>query len=326
MSSQAISPGLIFDFALNGAGGVLEPSGSGLNGSNPRWIHLEYSGHDIEEVLGAYEVDPRIVKSLLREDTRPRTAVNRGDVIVFLRAINMNRGANAEDMVSLRMLIQKNRVITLRQRKIMAIQDVRESLIEGTGPTSLQELVILVIESLADRISSFVESLEVDIDEMETSIEQGSSNQELSAWRSAIFSIRRQIATVRRYLSPQREALDSLSRLAFELLDRQHVFLLNEQSDRINRSIENLHMVNERTLVLQDVINHEVSKIQNARMYLFSVVTVIFLPISFVTGLFGVNVQGMPGVNEPLAFWLLLGTLTALSMGSAILLKRNGYF
>lgn len=304
----------------------MEPSGSGLNGSNPRWIHLEYSGHDIEEVLGAYEVDPRIVKSLLREDTRPRTAVNRGDVIVFLRAINMNRGANAEDMVSLRMLIQKNRVITLRQRKIMAIQDVRESLIEGTGPTSLQELVILVIESLADRISSFVESLEVDIDEMETSIEQGSSNQELSAWRSAIFSIRRQIATVRRYLSPQREALDSLSRLAFELLDRQHVFLLNEQSDRINRSIENLHMVNERTLVLQDVINHEVSKIQNARMYLFSVVTVIFLPISFVTGLFGVNVQGMPGVNEPLAFWLLLGTLTALSMGSAILLKRNGYF
>ena len=104
------------------------------------------------------------------------------------------------------------------------------------------------------------------------------------------------------------------------------MFLLNEQSDRINRSIENLHMVNERTLVLQDVINHEVSKIQNARMFLFTVVAVIFLPISFVTGLFGVNVQGMPGVNEPLAFWLLLETLTALSMGSAILLKRNGYF
>ncbi len=60
---------------------------------------------------------------------------------------------------------------------------------------------------------------------------------------------------------------------------------------------------------------------QNARMYVLSVVAAIFLPISFVTGLFGMNVAGLPGVEDPTAFILVAGSMGAIVVGILLYFK-----
>ena len=139
-------------------------------------------------------------------------------------------------------------------------------------------------------------------------------------------ALRRQIATVRRYLAPQRDALESLNRLADKLLEKKQIFALREQSDRITRYIEDLDLVRERALVAQEELMNRVAHEQNARTYLFSVVATIFLPITFISGLFGMNTAGLPGLEDDISFWLVAGLMLVMSAGVIIWLRMKKWF
>ncbi|MEX2367325.1 MAG: CorA family divalent cation transporter, partial [Pseudohongiellaceae bacterium] len=140
--------------------------------------------------------------------------------------------------------------------------------------------------------------------------------------RIQVSSLRRQAATTRRYLAPQRDALDALYRQAKNILDQDHVYEIHEQSDRIVRYVEDLDLVRERALVLQEELMNRIAQEQNARMYVLSIVAAVFLPISFLTGLFGMNVAGLPGVEDPEAF-LIVAVLMGLTVAGILLYFRN---
>ena len=132
---------------------------------------------------------------------------------------------------------------------------------------------------------------------------------------------RRQTAAVRRFLAPLRDALESLFRNSKGILDDERSFRIREQSDRITRYVEDLDLVRERILVVHEELLNRVAQEQNARVYLLSIVAAIFLPITFITGLFGMNVAGLPGVDDPRSFWLVAGIMTVVSAGVIVWLR-----
>jgi len=291
--------------ALNGDGSCVDiddPSAS----NKPVWLHLDYSESDCAETLKAQNLPGNIVDSLVRSTTRPRTIAEGNCFAVFLRAVNLNAGDDPDDMISLRAWIEDNRLITVRQRRLFSIQDIRKEMENGKGAKNIQELFLLIIERLADRISEVVDDIEEKVGNYEDSIESSNSNDV----RIAVSSLRRQAAQIRRYLAPQRDALDSFYRLSREFLSEKQGFELHEQTDRIIRYVEDLDLVRERCLVLQEELMNRIAQEQNARMYILSIVAAIFLPISFITGLFGMNVAGLPGLEEPMAF-----SIVAFGMG-----------
>jgi len=104
-------------------------------------------------------------------------------------------------------------------------------------------------------------------------------------------------------------------------LSSAQAFELQEQTDRIIRYVEDLDLVRERCLVLQEELMNRIAQEQNARMYVLSIVAAVFLPISFVTGLFGMNVAGLPGAETPTAFALVAGTMLVMAGGSLAYFK-----
>lgn len=298
----------------DGSGSSLEAPGAF---KKPVWLHLDYSEDDCESVLRTLGVPPNAIDALVRINTRPRTILEGAGLVIFLRAINLNPGSDPDDMVSLRMWIEHDRLITIRQRKVYSIQDIRQELVDGKGPASIQRLIIRVIERLADRISEYVDELENKIDDFEELGDAGNP----SHIRSSVSALRRHAAVVRRYLAPQREALDSFNRQYRDALDDQHVFDLHEQSDRIIRYVEDLDLIKERCLVLQEELMNRIAQEQNNRMYVLSIVAAIFLPISFVTGLFGMNVAGLPGVENPVAFDVVALIMAAIVGGILVWFK-----
>jgi zinc transporter len=301
-------PCYVFGFALDGnGGGIAAEAATG----QPTWLHIDYSHSSSMAWLRALGVGEGIIEALTRADTRPRTAHFDDGILLVLRGINMNPGSDPEDMVSLRMWIQRDRLITVRQRKLMAAQDIKDALEAGQGPHSIAELVSRLVERLADRVASFVDQLEDKLTEIEAKIE---SHAELTM-RPEISAIRRQTATVRRYLAPQREALDSFYRLAENALDESAANDIREQSDRITRAVEDIDLVKERALVLQEELLNMVMQEQSDRMYALSIIAAIFLPITFITGMFGMNVAGLPGLEEPNAFIMVAVSMILLSGG-----------
>jgi len=81
---------------------------------------------------------------------------------------------------------------------------------------------------------------------------------------------------------------------------------LREVADRVTRMTEDIDAVRERAMVLQDQLTDQRAEEMNRNMMVLSVVAAIFLPLGFLTGLFGINVGGMPGVESPVAFWFVV--------------------
>ena len=96
--------------------------------------------------------------------------------------------------------------------------------------------------------------------------------------------------------------------------------------DRMIRYLEDLDLIRERTLVLQEEWTNIAMEQQNTRMYVLSIVALIFLPITFVTGIFGMNVAGVPGTENPDAFLLVSGTMALISVVIIGVLKVRRWF
>jgi len=162
------------------------------------------------------------------------------------------------------------------------------------------------------------------VDEMDESLVGFETREQLRKEdRQNLSIVRRQAASIRRYLAPQRDALDALLRLP-DALSQNQSFELREQTDRMSRYVEDMDLLRERAIVLQDELRNRIAEQQGVRMYVLSMVTAIFLPLSFLTGVFGMNVGGLPGTDSANAFvYLMLGMgVLSICMLVAMLWKR----
>jgi zinc transporter len=303
-------PCQLFGITLDGRGGAL-PLMPEDDGTSTAWLHGDYSSAHAKEWLSDLGLNESTITALTRSDTRPRTLRMGSGLLVVLRGVNMNPGADQDDMVSVRFWLESRRVISLRQRRLFSIEDVRNDLDAGRGPCDVGDLFTQIVERIADRVADFVDSLEEKVDNFELAIESGPTINT----RSEISTIRRQIAHVRRYLAPQREALEALRRGIPGWLD-EHAHSISEESDRIARYIEDLDLARERTVLLQEEVLNRIAMEQNTRMFGLSIAAIVFLPITFVTGLFGMNVGGLPGTESANAFWIVSAVM--LVMGLAV--------
>lgn len=276
------------------------------------WIHMDVADLESTRWLSEEADLPQfVIDSLLAGETRPRSVVGKDGMLVVLRGVNTNPGADPEDMVAVRVWVEDGRIITSQRRRLLSVEDVRLSLLSGEGPNNAGAFLVYLVERLADRIGGFVESIEDRMDTAEDEI----SNGQTPGFRQRLSALRRQMAEVRRFLAPQRDALDRLTRQSSDWLAESDTHFLRQEADRITRFLEDLDLARERAVVLQEELLSQIAQQQNARMYVLSVVAAIFLPLTFITGLLGMNVGGLPGLENASGFAWSIVVMIAAGIG-----------
>ncbi|NIV18692.1 MAG: zinc transporter ZntB [Woeseiaceae bacterium] len=311
-----------FALLLDGRGGARELSDAEVASWQPAdgllWLDVDSTTKSAREWLVNKSGLPDGVSTiLLATETRPRTLVEGDGLVIVLRGINMNPGAAADDMIAVRAWVDATRIITSRRRKIFSVHDVHDSLLQGRGPSTPGEFLVQLSHFLMQRIEAAIEKLEQKIDKLESELDQG----EVEDVRSTLSSLRRHAAALARHLSPQRDALERLARSGSALLSPNELFDFREVGEHLTRHIEDLDLVRETALVLQEELLNRVAQEQNARMYLLSVVAAIFLPLTFVTGLLGMNVAGLPGTVNPNAFVIAAIVMALLGVALVALFR-----
>ena len=299
---------------LNGQGGA-RPIEEGATGTEqePLWWHIDYSHPDAVDWLRGQNLPPSVLEAMTQAETRPRVMRFPEGVLIALRGVNLTPGADPEDMVSVRLWLQPDRIISARKRRLMSVQDVANSLSEGIGPRTIGEFLVSLVTRLAERIGDAVDEIEARTEALE-SVESNDRVQ-----RREITGLRRETAAIRRFLAPQRDALNALYGLPN--LSREEAFALQHQSDRMTRFVEDLELAREQALVLQEELANRIAQEQNARTYLLSIVATIFLPLSFLTGVFGMNVAGLPGVEDPNGFVAVAWVMVALAVALILVMR-----
>ena len=319
--------GLVHAYLLDGAGGgrrlELADFESWTPGQGDLWMHFDYTSEDTRQWLrDSAGLEELVVDALLTEETRPRATLIGDGVLVALRGINMNPGAEPDDMVSVRLWIDNERIISTRKRTLLSVRDIAEQLDAGKGPVDTQDFLVSLADRIVWRMSDTVDQCEDQVAELEEQVlDEGHTS-----LRFDLASLRRQTIALRRYLAPQRDAFAKLVIEKIAWFDDDSRLRLREVSDRLIRHIEDLDAVRERVAVTQEELLSRLSDQMNTRMYVLSMVAAIFLPLGFLTGLLGINVGGIPGSENPWAFLLFLLFLGVVVFAQVLWFRHKKWF
>ncbi|MCW5773412.1 MAG: zinc transporter ZntB [Rhodospirillaceae bacterium] len=296
-------------------GGTLLPWDSCVVGHIPEglfWLHLDWDTPLAHQLLvETFGVDPVVAEALVEEDTRPRSLASGRDELVILRGVNLTPGAEPEDMISLRMLVNDRRIITLTRRELRSISEIKAALDRGEGPAGPGEFVAKLVENLVDRIAPVLAQLEDAIDEEEDDLVEG----KVSHVEATLVGVRARIVRLRRYLAPQREALLRLAAEKLPWIAAEEKARLVEIANQLTRYIEDLDAYRERAQVIQEEIGLHYNRRLTRSTFVITLAASVMVPLNLVAGLLGMNVGGIPGKDSPYAFWAISAVFALFAIG-----------
>jgi zinc transporter len=258
---------------------------------------------------------------LLAEEIRPRSLQIGEGLLVVLRDVNLNPGADPEDMVSIRLWIEPERVISVRIRRLLSVDDLRKAINQNRGPKNAGEFLVELSDRLVFRMANVIDAIDDAVDDLQEKILTVESHQ----LRATIAGLRREIITIRRYLAPQRDAIARLVSERVPWMTDTDRMRLREIADRMTRYVEDLDSAREGAAVAQEELLGRLSEQMDKRMYLLSLVAAIFLPLGFITGLLGINVGGIPGAEYHWGFALVSLIIVILVLVQVVVFKiKNG--
>lgn len=291
--------------------------------SKLQWLHMKCDDSRTADLLQEdKDIDDILMESLLAEDTRPRTTVFPNGYFINLRGVSLNDEDDPHDMISIRMFVQEHRIITTSRKRLHAIDDLAAQLKTEDAPKTSGGIITAILELLLDRAETYIIELKDRTYELEYKIiEEADTNQ-----RRQITEIRHAVITMSRYFSPQRDAASKLLSIKGNLFSIKEERTIMECMNIISKIIEDLDSLDNRCYVLSDEVVAITNDKINKKMYYISILATVFMPLTFLTGLFGVNLGGIPMSHDNAGFLKFCIILVAMLILQIVLMIKSKKF
>lgn len=310
----------IISCQLDGKGGMIPiAEDEVIQCEQPCWLHLNYTHRKSAEWLQSTTQIPDAVRDALAGDSmRPRVSRLGDGFMIVLRSVNHNSDARRDQLVVMRVFINDKLIVSTRRRKVSAVDEVLTDLQNGNGPIDCGSWLVDICDALTDHTSEFIEDLHDKIIELEDAL----LDQRMPA-RGELGLLRKQLIVMRRYMAPQRDVYARLASEKLAWMDDTERRRMQEIADRLGRGLDDLDAGVARTAILADEVASAMAESMNRRTYTMSLMAMIFLPATFLTGLFGVNLGGIPGGEWRYGFSIFCLLLVALAVGVAVYLRKR---
>ncbi|GAA5444022.1 zinc transport protein ZntB [Microbulbifer sp. NBRC 101763] len=275
------------------------------------WLHFDSADEEVSAwIRDNSGLQPVVVEALLAKEIRPRTLAVDDGLFLAMCGVDPKHKSRRENRVSIRIWVEENRIISTGKRRLLAEEDLISRLRSGCGPRGTAALVVSLADLLVLRMGDRVDDFEEKVDALEDQLLEWS----VKGLGANLVQFRKRTIALRRYLCLQREVLTRMQQESVPWFDEGSHVLLADINERLQRHIDDIDTVRERAAIAQEELLSRNSDQLNSRMYVLSMVAAIFLPLSFLTGLFGINVGGIPWAQARegfLAFCILLAIALA---------------
>jgi zinc transporter len=286
------------------------------------WVHLLTNNEHAQSWLTDEAKAPDyIVDALTATETRPRCDALGDGAFLNLRGRSSEETPSSEPLASVRIWATRGRVISVTRRALVAVDDVVET-IEGGQIHDPGDLIAEFATAITRNLDPEVADLGDTLDDCEADLDA-----------DKVFELRRHVTKVRvaaigyrRFLAPQRAAIEKLAALPCDWLQDDDRLHLNAAADRAARMAEELESIRERSALMHEALTDLRAEQIDSRSLIISIAAMIFLPLTFITGLYGMNVKGLPYAEEPWAFDSIMAGCTIISVVIIIYFVRKHWF
>ncbi|OCG64692.1 hypothetical protein A9G48_02095 [Gilliamella sp. wkB18] len=288
----------------------------------PSWIHLNFANPDTIKWINETNLIPELVKNeLIKPNQISKEIRFDTGILVVLKGVNFIPNELPDPIVTFRFYITDNLVISARHQQIDAISQLKNNLEKGIGPVDVADWLIQVSELISDQVNLSFNSVHNKIIKLEDLV----LNQRIFSYKE-IGRVRKQLIVLRRLLSPQRDIFVKISTERISWIDDNDRQRLHDISNQQNHYISDIDSCLLRLASIMEQINSFLAESTNKRIYLMSLFTIIFTPITFLTSLLGVNLAGIPFSEQGWSFVGLMGLLAVICIVSIIWLKYKKWW
>lgn len=273
------------------------------------WVHIDGREENARQVAERMaDMPDTAVNALVAQETRPRCTFMGSGALINLRGPHGQDDMEGDPLVSIRIWAENGRVVSVCYRPLAALEPIMARMQRG-AIRDPGDLISCLAQEITDVLDPEVADLGDELDDIESAIiDDGHADT-----RRRVSSIRATAISYRRFIVPQRQAIERLAMADAPWLEEDDKLHLQEAADRCARMGEELEAVRERAALAHEGLTDLRAERMNLQALIISIVALVFLPLTFVTGLLGMNVKGIPFADAPWAFWGVVGVCVALA-------------
>ncbi len=279
------------------------------------WINVD-GVHDVETVTTvceAFGVHPLVQEDIVNTDQRPKAEEYDGYLYAVVKMVSQSGEALAVSVEQLSLIVMDRLVISFQQRPGDVFDALRSRIRTGKGRVRREGadyLAYCMLDAIVDHYFLLLEAIEGRIDPLEAAVLADPEPEAMVT----IQALKRELLFLRRSLWPMREMIYRLSREGASVVSESTRFFLRDLYDHVIHIIEILETFQEIVAGTMDIYLSSVSNRMNSIMKVLTIIATIFIPLTFIVGVYGMNFVFMPELEWRWGYPAILGVMALVAL------------
>ena len=288
------------------------------------WININglKNINEIEKIGDHYGLHPLILEDIVNTSQRPKIDEYESYLFIVVKMLYYDK----DDLIvseQVSFVLGSNYVLSFQEADGDVFDSVRDRIrakkgrIRNLGP---DYLLYALIDSVVDHYYEIIETMGNKIEELEDHLFSGNPKEEITA---EIQSLKREVLRVRKAIFPLRETINRIEKIEHKLIHKKTIHFFRDIYDHIVQVSENIDIYREMIWGLMDMYMTTISNKMNEVMKVLTIIATIFIPLTFIAGIYGMNFNNMPELQYKYSYFILWGIMLILFIGMLFYFKRK---
>ncbi len=288
------------------------------------WIDIK-GVHDsklVSELGEHFGIHPLVMEDILNTNQRPKTEVFDNYLFIVLKMLSYNEEENIIDSEQVSMIVGRGYVISMQEKEEDILDPLRERLRKGKGrirKAGADYLAYAILDVIADNYFLLLEKLGEQMEDFEDRLLKGPDQETLRQ----LYILKRETFLLRKSVWPLREVVTQLERADSPLIMKETAPFLRDLYDHTIRIIETVETHREMTAGLIELYLSSNSNRMSEVMKVLTIIATIFIPLTFIVGIYGMNFAYMPELEWPWAYFAVLFIMLGIGAGMLLYFRRK---
>ena len=292
------------------------------------WINIDGINdvNLIKDIGKMFDIDTLSMEDIANPEQRVKIDDRDTYILIILKMLQMEILTKDVQYEQLSLVIKKNILITFQETPYDPFEIIRTRLeIAGARLRSqdVSYLAYILIDIIVDNYLLILDEVENEIDEIESQFIESADRDDLEN----ILALQQNIAVLKKFISPVRELSSKLqTRRMLNYFHEDMKYYLGDLNDHGIIVFDTVDMLNNRATELLQLYHSMISNTMNEIMKILAIISTIFMPLSFIVGLYGMNFEYMPELKWHYGYYITLGLMASLVILMIFYFKKKKWF
>lgn len=276
----------------------------------------------VQRIGKSFNIHRLILEDVVDIYQRPKMDEYESGLFYLIKSLRFDPVEKKVKTEHIGIYFQQGLTISFQEHASDIFQKVRDRIVSSSGmirQRGADYLAYALADVIVDNYFVVLEEIEALMEELETEI---MTDHETSQ-KHKMLSMKKELLKVRKNIAPLREALSQLSKTESPHIASSTVFFLRDLYDHVIQCLDMVESFRDLNAGLQDLYHAELSFKMNQVMQVLTLVSTIFIPLTFLAGIYGMNFKNMPELESQYGYYILLGAMLLIGLGLFLIFRRK---